>query len=56
MLSVLASSDRRIILDKNNMEPAVKSLNECIDFLVKGGKKPQRINPVYVREFVPFGK
>lgn len=55
-LSAFANSDRRIILDKKNMEPAGSSLNECIDFLVKVGKKPQRINPVYVREFVPFGK
>lgn len=56
MLSTLANRDRRIILDKNNIEPAGGSLNECMDFLVKSGKKPQRINPVYVREFVPFGK
>ncbi|MCJ7666162.1 MAG: tRNA (adenosine(37)-N6)-threonylcarbamoyltransferase complex dimerization subunit type 1 TsaB [Actinobacteria bacterium] len=56
MLSALTNIDRRMILDKKNMEPTVSSLIKCVDFLVKGGKRPQGINPVYVREFVSFGK
>ena len=56
MLSELAGSEKRIILDKKNTEPAGKNLSECIDFLVKRKEKPVRINPVYVREFAPFGK
>ncbi|MCJ7471900.1 MAG: tRNA (adenosine(37)-N6)-threonylcarbamoyltransferase complex dimerization subunit type 1 TsaB [Actinobacteria bacterium] len=56
MLSGLAGNERRIILDKKNTEPAGNNLSECIDFLVKRKEKPERINPVYVREFAPFGK
>jgi len=56
MLSELASSEGRIILDRKNTEPAGINLSECIDFLVKRKEKPERINPVYVREFAPFGK
>jgi len=56
MLSKLASSEGRIILDKKNNEPAGSNLSECIDFLVNKKEKPERINPVYVREFAPFGK
>lgn len=56
MLSRLAGSEERIMLDKKNNEPAGSNLSECIDFLVKKNKKPERINPVYVREFAPFGK
>ena len=56
MLSELAGSERRIILDKKNTEPTGNNLSECIDFLVKRKEKPEKINPVYVREFAPFGK
>jgi hypothetical protein len=56
MLSELAGSEGMIILDKKNTEPVGRNLSECIDFLVKINKKPERINPVYVREFAPFGK
>jgi len=56
MLSGLAASERRIMLDKKNTEPVGRNLSECIDFLVKRKEKPERINPVYVREFTPFGR
>lgn len=56
MLSELVAREKEITLDKKNTEPVGRNLSECIDFLVKINKKPERINPVYVREFVPFGK
>jgi tRNA threonylcarbamoyl adenosine modification protein YeaZ len=56
MLSELAGSEGMIILDKKNTEPVGRNLSECIDFLVNKKEKPERINPVYVREFAPFGK
>ncbi len=56
MLSGLADNEENIILDKKNIEPSGSNLGECIDFLVKRKEKPGRINPVYVREFTPFGK
>ena len=56
MLSELANSEKRIILDKKNTEPLGKNLSECIDFLIKRKEKPEKINPVYVRKFAPFGK
>jgi tRNA threonylcarbamoyl adenosine modification protein YeaZ len=56
MLSGLAGSEKRIILDKKNTEPVGTNLNECIYYLVIRDEKPGKINPVYVREFVPFGK
>ena len=56
MLSELADSERRIILDRKNTEPAGRNLSGCIDFLVKRKEKSEKINPVYVREFAPFGK
>ncbi len=56
MFSGLADSEENIILDKKNTEPAGSNLTECIDFRVKRQEKPGRLNPVYVREFAPFGK
>ncbi len=56
MLSGLADSEGRIMLDKKNTEPAGSNLSGCIDFLVKRKEKPERIDPVYVREFAPFGE
>jgi tRNA threonylcarbamoyl adenosine modification protein YeaZ len=56
MLSELVAREKEITLDKKNTEPVGRNLSECIDFLVKINKKPERINPVYVREFAPFGK
>jgi tRNA threonylcarbamoyl adenosine modification protein YeaZ len=56
MLYELAGSQKRIVLDKKNIEPVGSNLSECIDYLVKRKEKPRRINPVYVREFAPFGK
>jgi tRNA threonylcarbamoyl adenosine modification protein YeaZ len=56
MLSGLAGSEKKVILDKKNTEPVGSNLSGCINFLVKRNEKPGRINPVYVREFAPFGK
>ena len=56
LISELIQSNRIILLDKKNIYPQGKFLDMCVNFMVKSGIEPKEINPVYAREFIPFGK
>jgi len=44
-----------ILLDRKNIFPGPGSLDACVRQSIKNGITTENINPVYAREFVPFG-
>jgi len=45
-----------IYLDRKNILPDPASLDICVRNAMEAGAPEERVNPVYVRDFVPFGK
>jgi tRNA threonylcarbamoyl adenosine modification protein YeaZ len=56
MLSSLTKKAKDIYIDSKNILPDPASLDICVRRIIKTGAPEERINPVYVRDFVPFGK
>jgi len=56
IFSAFTADDERYLLDKNNIFPMPESLSLCVSHCIENITKPEKINPVYVREFIPFGK
>ena len=54
-LSGIAKKDREILIDRKNIFPDKSSLDICVRKSIDKGVPGQRVDPVYVREFVPFG-
>jgi len=52
----ITDSNSDLTLDKTSMGPDPASLDACVRQFVKNKIPGQRVDPVYVREFVPFGK
>jgi tRNA threonylcarbamoyl adenosine modification protein YeaZ len=44
------------IVYKKNTFPLPESLDMCVNHCIKTGRAAGNMNPVYVREFIPFGK
>jgi tRNA threonylcarbamoyl adenosine modification protein YeaZ len=56
MLSGFTSGNDSLLLDKKSILPDPGSLDACVRQSIKNGVPPQRVDPVYVREFIPFGR
>jgi len=56
IFSAFTEDDDRYLLDKNNAFPVPEFLNLCVSYRISCKAMPEKINPVYVREFIPFGK
>ncbi|MCD4669600.1 MAG: tRNA (adenosine(37)-N6)-threonylcarbamoyltransferase complex dimerization subunit type 1 TsaB [Actinomycetia bacterium] len=54
--SAFTAGSERYSLDKNNVFPVPEFLDLCVSHCSSSKDMPKRINPVYVREFIPFGK
>jgi len=54
--SAFIAGSERYLLDKNNAFPIPEFLDLCVSYRSSSKDMPEKINPVYVREFVPFGK
>ena len=54
--SAFTAGSKRYLLDKNNAFPVPESLDLCVSYCSSSKDMPEKINPVYVREFIPFGK
>ena len=55
MLSGIADSDPGLLLDRKNIFTGKGSLDICVRQSIENGIPDSRVDPVYVREFVPFG-
>jgi tRNA threonylcarbamoyl adenosine modification protein YeaZ len=56
MISGFTSGTNNLLLDKKNIFPDPRSLDICVRQSIKNEVPPQRVDPVYVREFIPFGR
>jgi len=56
IFSAFTADDEKYLLDKNNIFPMPESLDLCVSHCIDNIAMPEKINPVYVREFIPFGK
>jgi tRNA threonylcarbamoyl adenosine modification protein YeaZ len=56
MLTSLTRKAKDIYLDRKNILPDPASLDICVKNTIETGTTEERVNPVYVRDFVPFGK
>jgi len=56
IFSAFTKDDNRYLLDKNNAFPRPESLDLCMSYCIGSNAVLEKINPVYVREFIPFGK
>jgi tRNA threonylcarbamoyl adenosine modification protein YeaZ len=56
MLSEFVNENDGYIIDKKSIFPVPESLDRCVNHCIKTGRAPGSMNPVYVREFIPFGK
>jgi tRNA threonylcarbamoyl adenosine modification protein YeaZ len=56
MLSGLTRKAKDIYLDRKNTLPEPASLDICVRKTIKTGAPGDMVNPVYVRDFAPFGK
>ena len=54
--SAFTAGSERYLPDKNNVFPVPESLDLCVRYCSSSKDMPEKINPVYVREFIPFGK
>jgi len=54
--SAFTADNERYLLDKNNIFPVPEFLDLCVSHYSSNKDIPEKINPVYVREFIPFGK
>lgn len=56
MLSELESGSESIIIDRESIFTDPSSLDTCVRQAINNNKPPQRVDPVYAREFVPFSR
>lgn len=56
IFSGFTEDDDKYLLNRNNIFPMPESLNLCVGHYANKITMPEKINPVYVREFVAFGK
>ena len=56
MLSEIASCEKDIFIYKKSVFPNPISLDTCVRQFIKNNTSIQRVEPIYVRGFVPFGK
>jgi tRNA threonylcarbamoyl adenosine modification protein YeaZ len=56
MLLQLAGIVPELCLDRKNIFPHPGSLDACVGKCIEDGIPGQRVDPIYVRDFVPFGR
>lgn len=56
MMSGLTDAGKSLILDKKALYPAAKYVNLCSYFNAAANLEAKNLTPIYVREFIPFGK
>jgi tRNA threonylcarbamoyl adenosine modification protein YeaZ len=56
VLEEIISHNRNFYLDRKNIYPKAEYLNICSYFNKRRNAETQNLVPVYIREFIPFGK
>lgn len=56
IFSALTSDSQRFLLDRKSAFPVPEFLDLCVNHRIKDGIISEKINPIYVREFLPFNK